>query len=128
MLTVFYILFYTFIFYEVFRQITSAQEVRLNVVIGSFCGYLLLSMIAVFTFILLEILIPNGFYGLGESISKRYTQLSYFSFVTLTSIGFGDIYPLHDSSRLTVAFFGMLGQFYMVAVVGIIISKFTTKN
>ena len=104
------------------------KEVRLNVVIGSFCGYLLLSMIALFSFLLVEIMVPNGFYGLGDGISEQYTQLSYFSFVTLTSIGFGDIYPLHDSSRLTVAFFGMLGQFYMVAVVGIIISKFTSNN
>jgi voltage-gated potassium channel len=30
-------------------------------------------------------------------------------------------------SRLTTAFFGMIGQFYMVAVVGIIISKFTNR-
>ena len=60
-LTVFYILFYTFIFWEVMRQITLTKEVRLNVVIGSFCGYLLLSMMVVFCFILVEILQPNSF-------------------------------------------------------------------
>jgi hypothetical protein len=52
----------------------------------------------------------------------------YFSFITLTSIGFGDIAPLTDMSRLTVAFFGMMGQFYMVAVIGIIISKFSSNT
>ena len=127
-LTFFYILFYSFIFYEVMRQITFTQEVRLNVVIGSFCGYLLLSMIGLFSFILVELFIPNAFHGLSDSVSLKYNELSYFSFITLTSIGFGDIYPIHDSSRLLVAFFGMLGQFYMVAVVGIIISKFTSRN
>lgn len=126
-LTYFYIIFYTFIFYAVMHQITFTKEVRLNVVIGSFCGYLLLSMIATFSFILVELMFPTAFHGLGESTPAKYNQLTYFSFITLTSIGFGDIYPVHDSSRLTVAFFGMLGQFYMVAVVGIIISKFTSK-
>jgi len=126
-LTYFYMIFYSFIFYEVMRQITFTKEVRLNVVIGSFCGYLLLSMIATFSFILVGLVLPSAFHGLGESLPAKYNQLSYFSFITLTSIGFGDIYPIHDSSRLTVAFFGMLGQFYMVAVVGIIISKFTSK-
>jgi hypothetical protein len=53
--------------------------------------------------------------------------MAYFSFVTLTSIGFGDIYPITDMSRLTTAFFGMIGQFYMVAVVGIVISKFSSR-
>lgn len=127
-LTIFYILFYIFIFWEVMRQITLTKEVRLNVVIGSFCGYLLLSMVVVFCLVLVELLYPNSFHGLDADIPSQYNQLSYFSFITLTSIGFGDIYPTNDSSRLTVAFFGMLGQFYMAAVVGIIISKFTSNN
>jgi hypothetical protein len=126
-LTSFYILFYTFIFVEVMRQITYTREVRLNVVIGSFCGYLLLSMIALFCFILLNLLIPNSFSNLSNLVAENYQKLLYFSFITLTSIGFGDILPLNDSSQLLVAFFGMLGQFYMVAVVGIIISRFTSK-
>jgi len=59
---------------------------------------------------------------------KSYDGLpAYFSFITLTSIGFGDMYPITDMTRLVTAFFGMVGQFYMVAVVGIIISKFTSK-
>ncbi len=115
-LTIFYIIFYTFIFWEVMRQITLTKEVRLNVVIGSFCGYLLLSMMVVFVFILVELLHPDSFHGLGGDLALKYNQLVYFSFITLTSIGFGDIYPINDSSRLTVAFLGMLGQFYMVAV------------
>lgn len=129
-LTIFYIIFYSFILYEVLKQITQIQEVKINVIIGSFCGYLLLSMISLFSYILLELIIANAFHGLSPNVADKYNELSYFSFITLTSIGFGDIYPIHDSSRLVVAFFGMLGQFYMVAVVvvGIIISKFTSKN
>jgi hypothetical protein len=127
-LTGFYIIFYTFIFWEVMRQITLTKEVQLNVVIGSFCGYLLLSMMVVFCFVLVEVVLPNSFHGLGNDLASQYNQLVYFSFITLTSIGFGDIYPINDSSRLAVAFFGMLGQFYMVAVVGIIISKFTSNQ
>ncbi|HNO71597.1 MAG TPA: hypothetical protein PKO16_07500, partial [Bacteroidia bacterium] len=46
LLTIFYIVFYLFIFGEVMRQITLTKEVRLNVVIGSFCGYLLLTQVA----------------------------------------------------------------------------------
>lgn len=127
-LTIVYILYYGFMFYEVLYQITYTSEVRLNVVIGSFCGYLLLSMVALFCYILINLFMPNSFHGLSNgNIEHIYNELSYFSFITLTSIGFGDIYPQQDSSRLLVAFFGMLGQFYMVAVVGIIISKFTNK-
>jgi hypothetical protein len=128
-LTLFFILYYAFIFSIVLYQIALTKEVRLNVVLGSFCGYLLLSMVALFSYLLVENIIPQSFHGISYgNVPIIYNQLSYFSFITLTSIGFGDIYPINDSSRLLVAFFGMLGQFYMVAVVGIIISKFTTNN
>lgn len=128
-LTIFYIVYYTFIFVEVMRQITAAREVRLNVVVGSFCGYLLLSMVALFSYLVIELNFPRSFQNIAYGdIPAIYNQLSYFSFITLTSIGFGDIYPLTDMSRLTVAFFGMVGQFYMVAVIGIIISRFTSNN
>lgn len=127
-LTLFFIVYYSSLFVEVMIQIISIKEVRLNVVIGSFCGYLLLSMIALFAYVLIEFNYPNSFHGLTQgNVALAYNELSYFSFITLTSIGFGDIYPITDMSRLTTAFFGMLGQFYMVAVVGIIISKFTSK-
>lgn len=128
-LTIFYVIYYAFIFWEVMRQITVAKEVRLNVVIGSFCGYLLLSMVALFSYLIIELNIPKSFSNLSYgNLPAVYNQLSYFSFITLTSIGFGDIYPTTDMSRLTVAFFGMLGQFYMVAVIGIIISRFTSSH
>jgi voltage-gated potassium channel len=127
-LTIFYILYYGFMFYEVLFQIVYTHEVKLNIVFSSLCGYLLLTLVALFCFILVDLLIPNSFHGITEiGLAKKYNEFSYFSFITLTSIGFGDIYPQHDSSRLLVAFFGMMGQFYMVAVVGIIISKFTNN-
>ena len=127
-LTLFYIVYYSFIFWEVMRQITAAKEVRLNVVIGSFCGYMLLSLVNLYSYIFIEINYPSSFGNISYGkLSEIYQQLMYFSFITLTSIGFGDIAPLTDMSRLTVAFFGMLGQFYMVAVIGIVVSKFSSN-
>ncbi len=128
LLTLFFIFYYSFIFCIVMYQITITKEVRINIIIGSLCGYLLLSMIALFTYLLIEYNFENSFHGISLGQPPLiYNELSYFSFITLTSIGFGDIYPITDMSRLVTAFFGMIGQFYMVAVVGIIISKFTTK-
>jgi hypothetical protein len=124
-LSIFFVIYYSFIFSEVMYQITRAREVRLNVIIGSFCGYMLLSMIALFSYLIIELNTSGSFEGISRVSSLIYNELSYFSFITLTSIGFGDIHPITDTSRLTVAFFGMAGQFYMVAVMGIIISRFS---
>jgi voltage-gated potassium channel len=124
----FFLLFYIFIFGVVMYQITLIKEIRINVIIGSICGYMLLSMIGLFSYLLIAFSSPTAFHGLtAGNTGLNYNELSYFSFITLTSIGFGDIYPTEDRSRLLVAFFGMLGQFYMVAVVGIIVSRFSSK-
>ena len=128
LLIYFFIVYYIFIFSEVMYQITQNREIRVNVIIGSFCGYMLLSMIALFTYLAIELNFPKSFHGISyERIDLVYNELSYFSFITLTSIGFGDIYPKTEMARLVTAFFGMIGQFYMVAIVGIVISKFSTK-
>lgn len=128
-LCLFFILYYVFIFAEVMYQITATAEVRINVIIGSFCGFMLLSMIALFAYLIVELNFPQSFHGISYgNVSLVYNEMSYFSFITLTSIGFGDIYPIADMSRLITAFFGMCGQFYMVAVVGIIVSRFSSGN
>jgi voltage-gated potassium channel len=127
-ISLFFILYYAFIFAVVMSQITKIKEVEINVIIGTFCGYMLLSLIAVFTYVIIESHFPHSFHGISYgNPALIYNELSYFSFITLTSIGFGDIYPITDMSRLTTAFFGMIGQFYIVAVVGIIVSKFSAK-
>ena len=128
-LIIFFAIYYSFIFSAVMYQIIQSKEVRVNVILGSFCGYMLLSLIALFSYLLIELNIPESFHGISKgNMALIYNEMSYFSFITLTSIGFGDIYPNTDMARLVTVFFGMAGQFYMAAVVGIIISKFSSSQ
>ncbi len=124
-LIIIYISYYSLIFVETLRQITHRGEVTVSVILGSFCGYLLLIMVCLFTLILIEFNAPKSFHGISSTHPELiYNELSYFSFIVFTSIGFGDIYPITDTARLATAFFGVVGQFYMVVLVGIIISKY----
>jgi hypothetical protein len=123
-----YILYYSLIFIEVLRQITNPHEVKVSVIFGSFCGFLILVVMSTFSFLLLDFFSPHSFSNCDSgNIPVLYFQFIYFSIITMSSIGFGDILPLSDSARLLTGFYGLAGQFYMVAVVGIIISKFTSK-
>jgi len=124
-----YILFYLLLFLEVMRQITGDREITLSVVIGSLCGFLLLVVIAIFSFLLLENLLPGSFsFDPNLSIPEKYIEMSYFSMVTLTTIGYGDVLPVNDSAKLLASFYGIIGQFYMVALIGIIISKYSSNK
>jgi hypothetical protein len=45
-------------------------------------------------------------------------QMRYFSFVTLASVGYGDIVPHMQMAQTTALLEAMLGQFYLVALIG----------
>ena len=96
---------------------------------ASACGYFLLIEISTFLLQFFVVQNPNSFKGIDSSMSaKTYIDLVYFSSITLTSIGFGDITPNTHYTKLITAFFGIAGQFYSVVLVGILISKFTSNN
>lgn len=123
-----YALFYSFIFYEVLRQITRKSQVTEGIIFGSVSGFLLLTIIATFTFLIQHFFHQQAFNGVGAgSVPDVYYRLSYFALITLTTIGFGDIAPATDSARLLTAFWGVVRQFYMVGIVGIIVSKFSSR-
>lgn len=124
-----YLLFYIIIFIEVIRQVIKPSEVDASIILGSLSGYLLLVFIATFSFLLILLSNPMAFNGLhGTTIPELYYQMTYFSVITLASIGFGDITPAAENARLLTAFWGIFGQFYMVTLVGILISKFSSNK
>lgn len=121
-----YLSYYLLILIEVLRQIFERTESNMSVIFGSMCGYLLLIVLAQFSFLFIEYNQPGSFNGITySSIPDLYDQLSYFSMVSITTIGYGDILPNTSAARLIAMIFTISGQFYMVALVGIIISRYT---
>lgn len=124
-----YILFYGIIFVGLMKHMVQRSEVTESLIFGSLSGFLLLIMISAFSYLLIDILDTNSFQNLrGNTVPEKYHQIIYFSSITLSTIGYGDITPASDNARLLAAFWGVSGQFYMVSVVGIIISKYSSKT
>ena len=124
-----YVLFYLILFVELMRQIVQRSEVTESVIYGSLSGFLLLIITSAFSFLLIDLAEAGSFNNIkGTTIPEKYHQIIYFSSVTISTIGYGDITPAKDNARLLSAFWGVVGQFYMVAVVGIIISKYSSKT
>jgi voltage-gated potassium channel len=124
-----YVVYYSIIFSEVLRQIFQRSEATVSVILGSISGFLLMIVIAQFAFLQLEFSQPGAFNGLEQgSIPSLYNQLSYFSMVTMATVGYGDIAPKSETARLVTMFFTIAAQFYMVALVGIIVSRFSART
>lgn len=121
-----YSLFFLFIFYELIEYLLKPKEITKDLILAASCGYLV--MLEVFVFIL-EYFVhaePASLHGVNlESPMTIMVDLIYFCSITMSSIGYGAITPVANEVKLLSGFMGLCGQFYLVVVLGIMISKFT---
>lgn len=108
---------------ELINQIFKAKLITLNVVMGAFSGYIMIGIIGYFVFRIIFLLNPASF-ALPIDSSR---ELIYFTFITLTTIGYGDISPMTDAARNFAIILGLVGQFYNTVIIAIIIGKFLQK-
>lgn len=124
-----YVLFFLFIFLEIIRFLLKPSYINTDIISASACGYFLLIEVHVF---LMQIFFYNNSHSIKgldmSSTSAVYMDLVYFCSITITSIGFGDILPNSHVTKLVTALFGIVGQFYTVVLVGILISKFSSSR
>lgn len=71
---------------------------------------------------------PEAYTGVSKDANDRDSDLLYFAFTCLTTLGFGDILPVVNLSQKIAVFTAAIGQFYIAVVVSILISRFIQEN
>lgn len=126
-----YYVFYIIVTYELIRQVWQAKIVTKNVIIGLMCGYICLGLVSFFVFITIEMLSPGSFNGVDlklENASDQVDALLYFSYITLLTIGYGEITPISLIAQKATIITGLSGQFYMVILSATIIGKYISQT
>ena len=126
---VIYVAFFIFIFWEVLKFLVSPSYINKDVISAAACGYFLLIEISVFIMQTHFYQNPNSYIGINTtSRYASFVDFVYFSSITFSSIGFGDITPNSQQTKLFTSLLGIIGQFYSVVLVGILISKFSARH
>lgn len=121
-----YIIFYLIISSLVFKYIFKSKDYSHGIIFPVFCSYLLLGILATLIFVTIENISPGSFEGLKEGMSLE-ENLSYFSFITLLTTGYGDIVPVTTAATKATILVGLSGNFYMIFVTGVVIAKYYRK-
>jgi hypothetical protein len=106
------------------RALFRPGPVDLNKILGALCVYVLIGVVWAILFQLLEGVQPGSFSGLeqqGHALSWRFL---YFSFVTLTTLGYGDVLPLTLYAQSLTYLETVLGQFYLAVLVAALVSAY----
>jgi voltage-gated potassium channel Kch len=64
---------------------------------------------------------------MGGDPADRQTELLYFSLITLTTVGYGDIVPLSGTARVVTALEGVTGVLYIATTVALLVSRFRNE-
>lgn len=97
------------------------RRVTLHSVMGALTIYLLAGLIFAFAYgVLDQILSGPVLSNLGPD---KHPEEVYFSFITLATVGYGDITPIVPAARMTAVLEALFGQLYLVTIVAVIVSN-----
>lgn len=114
----------------IIRHLINQKVITVDLIWGAVCGYFLLGFMWGDIFSLLETIQPGSF-NLGQQ-APDIDSLIYFSFVTLATLGYGDIVPLTKQAQSLAIIETVMGQMYLAvniaALVAIRISQSRSKD
>lgn len=122
-----YFIFYVLVTYQIILQIWKAKKVNNTVVIGLMCGYISLGFLAFFLFTTIELLEPGSFVGAqidSQNVVMRLDSIMYYAYITLMTIGYGEIVPATSVAQKAAILTGLIGQFYLVIITAIVVGKY----
>lgn len=116
------------------RHIARSRDVNSTIILSSINGYLLLGVLSarlltisdvmhryIFTLGSQAIIFP------GQSV-PQFSDYIYFSFITLTTLGYGDVTPVSHLARSMTILIAITGQFYMTILIAMLVGKFLTRS
>lgn len=105
----------------ILRRLASHVVISGRTVAGAACAYLLIGIFFMSVFTFLAAIDEGPFYA--QTASERSVDHLYFSFVTLTTVGFGDLTPTADLSRMIAVSEALIGQLFLVTVVALVVGN-----
>jgi hypothetical protein len=116
------------------KSLFSARTLTFDSILGAVCGYLFLGLGWAVLYSMIEGFRPGSF----EISPKLVTGveparplphvLTYYSFVTLTTVGYGDISPVSPATRTLAWMEAITGQFYLAVIVAGLVSVLATNG
>ena len=119
--------FFVVVTIALISHVAGAKKVYASTILCAVNSYLLLGLTMSILMLILDLLIPGSF-SLGEPVAGSASEFIYFGFVTLSTLGYGDITPSTPMARSMSIFTSLLGQLYLVIIMALIIGKFLSAK
>ena len=122
-------LFFIYIIIRLIKQTATAKNVNVSLIADSINGYLLVGVI--YSIVVYSIVrIQPGAYHFPEGNNGNepdlMSKMFYYTFVTYTSTGYGDITPMVPAARSFATLISASGQLYLAVIIALLVGKFSS--
>jgi hypothetical protein len=127
-------LFLTLAVVSILKNVIVSARVTIETFRGVISVYFLFAFLFAYLFLFIETLMPGSFLIRGDIIpvfpkeTLYFCEMLYFSFGTILTIGFGDIVATQNFSQTAAVIEGILGQLYIVLLVGRLVSVYSLAH
>jgi hypothetical protein len=108
------------------RRIVREHDVSGRTILGLLSVYLLIGM--TFSALYVTIAIASGEPFFAQTNNAQPVDFTYFSYITIATVGYGDLTPANPLPRMVAAIEGLTGQLYLVTVVAVAVSRVRTRR
>lgn len=121
------VLFFVIIVIKMIVQIARYQQVNLVVIVEAITGYLLMGLMFS-VLVVMTMAAEPGAYSFGSYDTVTIADINYYTFITLSTLGYGDFLPLMPVSKSLAIFITISGQLYLAIIIATLVGKFLTQD
>lgn len=121
-------LFFGYMAVNILRMMTKKEEVTRETIFAAIVAYLLIALMWAFLYMVLEKLAPGSFVFPEKAVRSENLHFQYFSFVTITTLGYGDVTPLTNKASVLAMLEALVGQIYLVVLVAWLVGMYVSRK
>ena len=122
------VFFNAYMIFIIIYYIFETGLVTRNIIAAALIAYLFIGLLGANLYLLVELIYPGSFSIPHETILKDPSVFKYFSFVTLTTLGYGDISPISSQARSLSVLEALIGQIYLAVLIARLIGHRSTGS
>ncbi len=122
------LIFFIAIVIKLIIQIAGVKKVTAQVILEAINSYLLLGLVFAIIINAIAVIDPNAFSFQSEIMTdpsvSQFSEFLYYGFVTMTTLGYGDVVPLTPAAKSVAMLTAVGGQIYIAVIIALLVGKY----
>ena len=123
----FAVLLFSYTTFNIFVHLLKSREITSEILFASVCVYLLIGLTWASFYLFIDFLYPNSFVDMTRDTPIDAARILFFSYITLTTVGYGTLTPSSDPARSLALLEAIIGQLYLAIMVARLVGLHISK-